>query len=126
LLEKSKNEGVENVMSLKNFEDVQSDKDFTRPQSIRFVEEVQNYLVTGINRRRDEFRGDGDDQKKTAKGKKILTSSFSVSDYVKELNRVFKNGNDADYVIPNCRRGQFLLAGSNGFLFYQCLCMTII
>jgi predicted RND superfamily exporter protein len=80
-----------------------ADKDFTHPESIRFLEEIQNYIVTEVNRRSYEFLDDIE-KKNTSKGKILLTSSFSVSDYVKELNRVFKNGKDEEYVIPKDKR----------------------
>ena len=58
-----------------------SDKDdFTSPESLRLVEEVQTHLMTMVPQ---------------------FTTSFSIVDYVKEVNRAFNNGDEGAYSIPD-------------------------
>lgn len=57
-----------------------SDKDdFTNPESLRLVEEVQKHLMTVVPQ---------------------FTTSFSIVDYIKEVNRAFNNGEETAYAVP--------------------------
>ncbi len=56
--------------------------DFTHPDSLRKIEEIQNHLMNDTEH---------------------YASSFSIADYIKEINRAFKWGKDKYYKIPETR-----------------------
>lgn len=56
--------------------------DFSHPESIRFVEDIQRYI-------QDNYKN--------------ITSSFSVADYYKEVNRAFHGGNPEYNKVPEKR-----------------------
>ncbi|MDY6934793.1 MAG: MMPL family transporter [Spirochaetota bacterium] len=59
-----------------------SDCDFTHPASLNLINDIQNYMMSNIVH---------------------FSTSFSIADYCKEINRAFNNGNEKYYRIPKER-----------------------